>query len=128
MLPKIALVGLLASVLLVCMSCASSSPSTSVAEPLPSVTPEPSVFWGGMEGAECMAAVLRTRAPQINVRATTFQNFDVVYPIVEFTFRGNRVHVMVVSASESWINKSTPPPPPDSPLGQILAKHYRYYF
>jgi hypothetical protein len=56
-----------------------------------------------------------------------FQDFGVVYPILAFMFRGQRRHLIVRSADEVERNRVAPPPI-NSPLGQIIARHYLYYF
>jgi hypothetical protein len=112
-----------------CTACASSespmSPQISVPTASPSI--EPSVFWSGDEGAECMAGVLRARMPERQPRASRFQDFDVVYPILEIMFQGKPARLIVVSATELEKGRVIQPPI-DSPLGRIIARHYMYYF
>src|SRR5262245_62098468 len=57
-------------------------------------------FWGGVEGAECMARVLKTAIPERDPLIRTFQDFDVVYGVLEYTFRRRRDHLIVVSATD----------------------------
>jgi hypothetical protein len=90
-------------------------------------TIEPSVFWGGDEGAECMAGILRARMPERQPQVRRFQDFDVVYPIIEISVQGKPGRLMVVSATELEKGRVTQPPA-DSPLGRIVARHYAYYF
>ena len=115
---------LLITLSLASAACTSSQPP----EPYRAASPaiQPVAFWGGEEGAECMARVLSTRTPEAAPRVSVFQNFDVVYARLDFTFRGQRVHLNVVSATKWEANRTSTST--YSPPAQVLERQYLYYF
>jgi hypothetical protein len=65
--------------------------------------PRPSIpatrFVEGADGARCMADALRATALARNVRVDTFQDFDVAFPVLEYTIGPQTVRVIVVSTA-----------------------------
>ena len=82
---------------------AAAQSATAVETTPPTIAPY--VFWAGKEGAECMANVLRAKTPSSNAAVGTFQDFDILYPTVEYEVGGDRVRYFVVSAPE-WVVRS----------------------
>ena len=89
---------------------------------------KPSAFLGGEAGAECMARVLRTRMPDADPRVRVFQDFDVVYARLEFTFHGERPHLNVVTATKWQARPTIRPTQTASPPSRISDRQYLYYF
>jgi hypothetical protein len=100
---------------------------TSVLACAPRATTGPLVFWGGEEGAACMARILATSIPERDTQVRMFQDFDVVYAILEFTFRSRRAHLIVVSAAD-WEKKRVVHAGMDYPPPQPLTRPHKYYY
>src|SRR5262245_62097335 len=56
-------------------------------------------FIEGADGALCMADTLRTAGLATNIRIDAFQNFDVAFPVLEYTVGPQIVRVIVVSTA-----------------------------
>jgi hypothetical protein len=61
-----------------------------------------------------MADILRARASEQDARATTFQDFDVVYPVLEYTFQDSQRRLKVVATSE--------------PGSEFSRSEFRYFY
>lgn len=74
-----------------------------------------------------MADIFKSAAPEYGAKAGTFQDFDVVFPIVEYMFENRRINLRVISAPE-WKSKQQAPAPTGSPLAQLIAADDLYFF
>ena len=110
---------------LLAMSCGLSAPSLLFAQAPAAPSIAASKFWNGKEGAECMADVLRSRAPQFVYRTRTFQDFDVVSPVVEIGSDGRLSRLIVISASEYMLRSTSYPFLGFEP---VLSGQHRYYY
>jgi hypothetical protein len=72
-----------------------------------------------------MVDVLRSRAPQFVYRTGTFQDFDVVFPVVEIVSGGRLSRLIVISASEYMLRFASYP---FSGLEPVVSGQQRYYY
>ena len=116
-----------------CAACASpSSPEIlpmAVKSPASSAPQSiaPTVFYGGEEGATCMANVLKSRMPSSDPRVSTFQDFDVVYSVLEFMSDAKPFRLDVVSAA-NWKSSNKVNPIVGSVWARLYQQNYTYYF
>ncbi len=73
-----------------------------------------------------MADIFKSAAPEYGANAGTFQDFDVVFPIVEYTFENQRINLRVISAPE-W-KRNQVPAPMDYELAQLISSDDLYFF
>ena len=72
-----------------------------------------------------MVDLLRSRAPQFVYRTGTFQDFDVVFPVVEIVSGDRLSRLIVISASEYMLRSTTYP---FEGFESVLSGQLRYYF
>ena len=84
-----------------CIACAPQPPLAYKNYPRPSIPA--TRFVEGADGARCMAAALRMAGLARNVRVDAFQDFDVAFPVLEYTIDRQTVRVIVVSTAPAIV-------------------------